>query len=90
MIGFVEAPITWGLVRGMARRAGLDMPRAVVEGWLTRTELAAIVTRCQTAGCSKTCMDVLAKPTGATTQAPPSFCAIGAELEALAPERPNA
>jgi hypothetical protein len=89
MIGFVEAPITWGLVRGMARRAGLDVPRAVVEGWLTRAELAAIITRCQTAGCSKGCMDVLAKPVAAT-QAPPSFCVIGAELEALAPERSNA
>jgi hypothetical protein len=85
MIGYVEAPVTWALVRGMARRAGLDVPRAVVDGWLTRAELAAIVSRCQTAGCSKTCMDVLAKPT-CNTQAPPSFCAIGAELQALAPE----
>lgn len=90
MIGFVEAPVTWGLVCGMARRAGLDVPRAVVEGWLTRAELAKIVSRCQIAGCAKGCMDVLAKPLGATTQAPPSFCAIGAELEALAPERPSA
>jgi hypothetical protein len=90
MIGFVEAPVTWCLVRGMARRAGLDVPRAVVEGWLTRAELAALIARCQTAGCSKGCMDVLAKPTGLATHAPPSFCAIGAELEALAPERNNA
>ncbi|WP_323006731.1 DUF6455 family protein [Pseudorhodobacter sp.] len=90
MIGFVEAPITWGLVRGMARRAGLDVPRAVVDGWLTRAELARIVTRCQTADCAKGCMDVLAHPTGPATQSPPSFCAIKAELEALAPERPDA
>ena len=38
MIGYVEAPITWGLVRGMARRAGLDVPRAVIDGWITRAE----------------------------------------------------
>lgn len=90
MIGYVEAPITWALVRGMARRAGLDVPRAVLEGWLTRAELARIVTQCQTAGCAKGCMDVLAKPCGAATQSPPTFCAIKAELEALAPEQPDA
>jgi hypothetical protein len=90
MIGYVEAPITWGLVRGMARRAGLDVPRAVVDGWITRADLAKIVTRCQTAGCAKNCMDVLAQPTGASTKSPPSFCAIKDDLEALAPERPEA
>jgi hypothetical protein len=89
MIGYVEAPITWGLVRGMARRAGLDMPRAVLEGWLTRAELAEIVDHCQKAGCATGCIDVLAKPTGTTTKSPPSFCAIKAELEALAPEPPE-
>lgn len=90
MIGYVEAPITWGLVRGMARRAGLDMPRAVLEGWLTRAELASIVDHCQKAGCATgcvaDCMDVLSIPTGSNTLSPPGFCAIKAELEALAPE----
>jgi hypothetical protein len=85
MIGYVEAPVTWGLVRGMARRAGFDVPRAVLEGWLTRADLARLVDQCQKADCAKPCMDVLAKssPTAIT---PPDFCAIGAELAALAPE----
>ena len=90
MIGYVEAPITWGLVRGMARRVGLDVPRAIVEGWLTRAELAKIIAQCQSAGCAKGCMLVLATPSGPASQSPPSFCAIKAELEALAPEVPDA
>jgi hypothetical protein len=88
MIGYVDAPVTWGLVRGMARRAGVDVPRAVMDGWMTRADLAKIVARCQTGDCAKSCMDVLAQPS-ATTQSPPAFCAIRAELEALAPEVPN-
>lgn len=90
MVGYVETPITWGLVRGMARRAGLDVPRAVFDGWLTRADLAKIVTQCQMADCAKGCMDVLSTPTGPAPQSPPSFCAIRAELEALAPEPPDA
>lgn len=89
MIGYVEAPITWGLVRGMARRSGFDLPRAVLEGWLTRTELASIIDRCQKADCAKGCMEVLAKPCGGATEPPPAFCAIKAELETLAPELPD-
>ena len=85
MIGYVEAPVTWGLVRGMARRAGFDVPHAVLEGWLTRADLARLVDRCQKAGCAKSCMDVLSKPSS-THAAPPAFCAIRAELAALAPE----
>lgn len=90
MIGYVEAPVTWALVRGMARRAGVDVPRAVIDGWLTRADLADIVARCEASNCAKGCMDVLAQPCGATLQSPPSFCAIKQELDALAPDAPNA
>lgn len=86
MIGYVEAPITWALVRGMARRAGVDVSSAVFEGWLSRAELAILVARCQSAGCAKGCMAVLAKPECAAT-APPEFCAIKSDLEALAPSK---
>jgi hypothetical protein len=85
MIGYVEAPVAWGLVRGMARRAGLDVPRAVLEGWLTRADLARIVDKCQSGNCSKSCMALLAKPS-CSPQSPPAFCAIKAELDALAPQ----
>ena len=90
MIGYVDAPVTWGLVRGMARRAGVDVPRAVIDGWLTRADLAKIVDRCAMGDCAKGCIDVLATNTGPAPQFPPSFCAIKAELEALAPDSPSA
>jgi len=90
MIGYVDAPITWSLVRGMARRAGVDVPRAVIDGWLTRADLAEIVERCATGACAKGCIDVLATSNGSVAQSPPSFCAIKAELEALAPDSSSA
>lgn len=90
MIGYVDAPVTWGLVRGMARRAGVDVPRAVIDGWLTRADLASIVSRCKSSGCAKGCMDILAQPSGPAHQSPPAFCAIKQELDALAPDTPDA
>lgn len=90
MIGYVDAPVTWGLVNGMARRAGADVPRAVIDGWLTRADLAKIVSQCKSGDCATDCRDVLAQKAGTTTQSPPSFCAIKAELEALAPDQPSA
>ena len=36
MIGYPEAPKAWWLTRGMARISGVNLPRAVVEGWLQR------------------------------------------------------
>ena len=85
MFEYTQAPITWALVRGMAQRAGFDAPRAVLDGWLSRAELGRLVDMCQKADCAKGCMDVLATPSK-TTAAPPQFCAIKAELEALAPD----
>jgi len=84
MIGYVEAPITWGRVSAMAQRVGFDMPRAVLEGWLTRADLARMVGQCQQSNCAKGCVDVLAKSCNSLA-APPSFCALKSELEALAP-----
>ena len=50
MIGFTEGPQAWGLTQGMARVAGVNLPAAVIEGWLTRAELARLVGRCRTCG----------------------------------------
>lgn len=88
MIGYADAPMTWNHVRAMAQRAGFDVPRAVLDGWLTRAELGQIIAQCQKAGCTKGCMDVLAVPCDASA-APPAFCAIKEELQALAPDLPN-
>jgi len=43
MIGYVEAPKAWGLTRGMGRVLGVNLTDAVVDGWLTRGELAELV-----------------------------------------------
>lgn len=46
MIGYPEAPKAWWLTRGMARISGVNLPRAVVEGWLQRDELEDLIARC--------------------------------------------
>lgn len=83
MIGYVEAPRAWWLTHGMARAAGVNLPGAVVEGWLTRKELARLVTRCQGCGCSALCTSWLGS--ARWPAALPGYCANKAEIEALAP-----
>lgn len=83
MLGYVEAPRAWWLTHGMARAVGVDLPRAVTEGWLKRSELAQIVTRCQGCGCSAACTGWLADPTHAA--ALPGYCRNKAAIESLAP-----
>jgi hypothetical protein len=71
----------------MARLAGVDLPRAVLDGWLSRSELASIVSQCQEGGCKDACLGWLGwlgKEAGPAQ--PPAFCAIRAEIAALAPE----
>lgn len=83
MIGYVEAPFAWGLTRGMARVLGLGLTDAVVEGWLGRDELAALVDRCQACNRSGDCTAWLARVVVADRL--PDYCANKAQLEALAP-----
>jgi hypothetical protein len=83
MIGYVEAPRAYWTAQGMARAAGVPLARAVVEGWITRAELAGIVHRCQTCTWCAECRDVLAQ----AAPEPPAFCAIRADIEALRPFR---
>lgn len=83
MIGYVEAPRAWWLTHGMARAAGVSLPRAVTEGWLSRRELAALVARCQGCGCAEQCSSWLA--TATAQGALPEFCGNKAEIEALSP-----
>lgn len=84
MIGFVEAPVAYGLAQGMARAAGVALARAVVEGWITRRDLAEIVTRCQTCASADACTRWLAT---LRAELPPEFCANRQDLAALAPLR---
>ncbi len=81
MIGFAGGPRAWGLTQVMARRVGVDLPGAVVEGWLTRAEVADLVCACESCGLTPLCSDfVVASP------APylPDYCRNKDGIEALA------
>lgn len=82
MIGYVEAPKAWGLTRGMARVMGVSLADAVIDGWLTRAELAVLVGRCQSCDRAEACTGWLARQVVA--EALPGFCPNKEPLEALA------
>jgi hypothetical protein len=81
MIGYPDAPKAWWLTRGMARISGVNLPRAVVEGWLQRTELEALVVRCAACTRGEHCETWLA--TSGKADAMPAFCPNKPEIEAL-------
>ncbi|AWB49300.1 hypothetical protein HYN69_13000 [Gemmobacter aquarius] len=82
MIGYVEAPKAWGLTRGMARVLDVNLTDAVIDGWMSRSELSGLVDRCQGCGRDADCMGWLAHTAKAV--ALPEFCANKRALEALA------
>ncbi|MFT4151023.1 MAG: DUF6455 family protein [Paracoccaceae bacterium] len=81
MIGYVGAPRAWGLTRGMARVLGVDLTDAVVEGWLSRPELGAMVDRCGACPHEARCLDWLSRHVSAP--ALPGYCRNRQALEAL-------
>lgn len=83
MIGYVDAPRAWWLTHGMARTVGVSLPHAVIEGWLTRRELAAMVSRCQVCGKSSDCTSWLAQV--GQSDSLPGFCSNKADIESLSP-----
>jgi hypothetical protein len=81
MIGYPEAPKAWWLTRGMARIAGVNLPRAVIEGWLQRSELEQLIARCAACNEGGRCESWL---TGsATADGMPGFCPNKSGIEAL-------
>lgn len=82
MIGYVEAPQAWGMTRGMARVLGVNLTNAILDGWMTRTELALLVDRCQECPHSRDCIGWLA--TVSTSATLPAYCANKLPLESLA------
>lgn len=82
MFGYPEAPLAWWQTRGMARLAGVNLPRAVVDGWLTRAELGDLVARCEGCANRPRCDSWLAtpQPQGGL----PGFCPNKPAIEALA------
>jgi hypothetical protein len=65
----------------MARITGVNLPRAVVEGWLQRSELEDLVARCAACTRGELCEAWLV--TSGNAQAMPSFCPNKAEIEGL-------
>lgn len=84
MIGYTQAPRAWWLTRGMARIAGVNLPRAVVDGALGRNELENLVTRCDQCPHSAKC-DLWLARSGAETRLP-DFCPNKTAIEALSPK----
>lgn len=81
MIGYPEAPKAWWLTRGMARISGVNLPRAVVDGWLQREELEDLISRCAACRRGPQCEDWLVSSGSADRM--PEFCPNKPEIEAL-------
>lgn len=83
MMGNIDAPTAWWLTQGMARVIGVSLPNAVIEGWLTRRDLATLLDRGLICGKSEHCMRWLAVT--ALSDTLPAYCDNKAEIEALTP-----
>lgn len=81
MIGYEETPKAWWLTRGMARISGVNLPQAVVEGWLQRDELEVLVNRCAACRQGQQCEAWLMRSGPARVM--PDFCPNKAAIEAL-------
>jgi hypothetical protein len=81
MIGFAETPKAWWLTRGMARISGVNLPRAVVEGWLPRPELDRLIDVCAACTQGARCEAWLAQSGAA--RAMPDFCPNKPGIEGL-------
>ena len=81
MIGYPEAPKAWWLTRGMARISGVNLARAVLDGWLQRGELESLVARCAACRAGRDCEAWLA--TSGQAHAMPDFCPNKPGIEAL-------
>lgn len=83
MMALVEAPLAWGLTRGMARVVGINLVDAVAEGWFSRPDLAEMVETCEACDQSRRCTAYLAVTPSA--ECLPGFCHNKHRIEALQP-----
>ncbi|MCF1707384.1 DUF6455 family protein [Tabrizicola sp. J26] len=80
MIGNVEMPHAFWLTIGMARKVGLNLQEALVEGWLTRRDLTQMVDGCTSCAHHVSCTRWLAMPGEAPL---PAYCQNKPRLEAI-------
>lgn len=74
MFGTPAQPRAFWRTHRMAGAAGVDLPRAVVEGWLDRRELSDLLTRCAACALDAACAPSL-----------PALCPNRARIDALRP-----
>lgn len=79
MMAFGDTPRAWALTRRMVQAAGVDLPAAVREGWLTRADLTAMVARCQACAAGTDCTAWVPK-----RRAVAAFCPNAHELSDVA------
>ena len=84
MIGYAEAPHAWARAQRMAQVGGVNLARAVVDGWLARHELGAIVACCQGCGADAACGRWLDR--ALPVRRAPAFCANRATIAGLGPD----
>jgi len=80
MQAFGDAPRAWALTRRMVQAAGVDLPAAVREGWLTRSDLAGLVARCKACSAGNDCASWVPQRRGAVAE----FCPNGSEFAVFA------
>lgn len=83
MIGYSQDPRAWQFTRRVTRAVGVDLMGAVVDGWMRRDELEAIVATCGNCGQGLPCADWLTHTVSANDL--PQFCPNKAVIEALRP-----
>lgn len=81
MMGYTEAPRAWGRTDSMARVLGISLAGAVVDGWMSRKELAGLVGRCNGCGHGRDCTGWMANVRRAGSL--PEYCPNKAALEEM-------
>lgn len=76
-----NVPMAWGLTRGMAGTLGVNLTRAVTEGWYSRSDLTRLVESCAACGLAAQCVAWLAVTPKAETL--PNFCRNKSDIEVL-------
>jgi hypothetical protein len=82
MINYAQTPVAWALTRGMAYMLKVDLGKAAMDGWLTRTEVDALVATCEACPQKTACSQWLKQAHGAPCVA--VFCPNQQRIEALA------